>query len=145
MLAAVDKPALAWLAFSLVCAVVELLSRTFGAVLIAAAALLACVFAASGYGLAVQLVAFFVGGTLAVTVLRTRIMEKVAVAPGVPSRIDRMIGRPARVVETIDPVGGHGRVLVDGTDWAAFAAERIEAGTEVRVKGADGIRLEVSR
>src|SRR4051812_32427379 len=111
-----QKAAVAWLVFSLICAIVELLSPFFGFILIGAAGLLAAAFAAAGYGIAAELVAFFIGGTLAVTVLRTRIVEKLAKTPGVPSRTDKLFGRPARVTETIDPFTGQGRVVVDGHD-----------------------------
>lgn len=141
-----DHAALAWLVFGALCAVVELVTPFFGFILVGAAAVVASAFAASGYGNAAQLIAFAIGTTLALTVFRTRIMHKLAEsAPGVPSRTDRLMGRPARVTEAIDPVTGAGRVNVDGHDWAARAAEPISAGSEVRVDGADGIRLLVRR
>ena len=40
---------------------------------------------------------------------------------------------------------GTGRVNVGGEDWAARSREPIAAGTKVRVVGADGIVLEVTR
>lgn len=139
-------PALAWMVFGVLCCAVEMLVPAFGFCLVGAAALVASAVAGSGYGFWPQIAAFGIGSALALTVLRTRIIHKLAAeAPGVPSRTDRLLGRPARVTEDIDPVSGAGRVVVDGHDWAAQAAEPISAGAEVKVEGADGIRLRVRR
>jgi membrane protein implicated in regulation of membrane protease activity len=64
---------------------------------------------------------------------------------GVPSRTDQLIGKEGVVTHDIDPTTGAGRVNVGGEDWAARSIERIPAGTHVRVVGADGIVLEVTR
>lgn len=139
-------PALAWLLFGVVCCAVEMLVPAFGFCLVGAAALVASAIAGSGYGFWAQIGAFGVGSALSLTVLRTRILKKIAAdAPGVPSRTEKLLGHSARVTEAIDPVTGAGRVLVDGHDWAAQAAEPISAGAEVKVEGADGIRLRVRR
>jgi membrane protein implicated in regulation of membrane protease activity len=49
------------------------------------------------------------------------------------------------VTHDIDRTTGAGRVNVGGEDWAARSAEPIASGTMVRVVGADGIVLEVTR
>src|SRR5256885_14519122 len=117
MLAPMNTPGLAWLVFGVVCCAVEMLIPAFGFCLVGAAALVASTIAASGYGFWPQIAAFGLGSALALTVLRTRILHKLAAeAPGVPSRTDRLLGRSARVIEPIDPVSGAGRVLVDGHD-----------------------------
>ena len=55
------------------------------------------------------------------------------------------VGRHAIVTYDIDPTVGTGRVNVAGEDWAARSGEAIAAGARVRVVGADGIVLEVTR
>ena len=45
----------------------------------------------------------------------------------------------------IDPVIGTGRITIAGEDWAARSHEAIAVGTKVKVVGADGIVLEVTR
>jgi len=60
-------------------------------------------------------------------------------------RTDPLIGRHGQVTHDIDPVLGTGRVVVSGEDWAARSSEAIATGTRVRVVGADGIVLEVTR
>lgn len=140
-----DKSALVWLVFALICAITELATPIFGFILIGAAAVAAAAFAALGCGWPVQMAAFVIGATLALTILRARILAKLSQTPGVPSRTDKLLGRAARVTEAIDPATGQGRVLVDGHDWAAQAAEAIPAGADVRVEGSDGIKLKVKR
>ena len=49
------------------------------------------------------------------------------------------------VTQDIDPTVGAGRINVGGEDWAARSPEVIVAGVKVRVTGADGIVLEVTR
>ena len=62
-----------------------------------------------------------------------------------PSRTEPLIGRHGQVTHDIDPTLGTGRVNVGGEDWAARSDEPIPAGTRIRVVGADGIVLEVTR
>jgi len=64
---------------------------------------------------------------------------------GVPSRTEPLVGRQGIVTHPIDPVSGTGRVNVAGEDWAARSAAAIAVGTTIRVVGADGIVLEVTR
>ena len=49
------------------------------------------------------------------------------------------------MTEDINPTLGTGRVNVAGQDWAARSRRAVAAGAEVRVVGADGIVLEVTR
>ena len=82
--------------------------------------------------------------TVSLVALRSRLLGRLAR----PRRAvaDRAAGRPARqVTHDIDPTLGTGRVNVGGEDWAARSAEPIAAGTKIRVVGADGIVLEVTR
>jgi membrane protein implicated in regulation of membrane protease activity len=55
-----------------------------------------------------------------------------------------LIGQTARVTKAIDPIGGPGRVLVQGHDWAASSTEAILEGALVEVLGSDGIVLLVA-
>lgn len=140
-----DQVTLGWLAFALLCAIVEAATVSFGYILVALGALVAAAISGLGYGLLWQVVAFSIATALSLIFLRPRILAKMDTSPGVPSRTDRLIGKTARVIEAIDPVTGGGRVLVEGHDWAALAGEAVAAGEEVTVEGADGIRLKVRR
>ena len=65
---------------------------------------------------------------------------------GVPSRTEPLVGRHGQSSRTTSTRrSAPGRVNVGGEDWAARSAEPIAAGTKIRVVGADGIVLEVTR
>jgi len=92
----------------------------------------------------VQIGTFVVVMTGSIAALRARLLDRIA-GPGLPSRTDPLIGRHGQVTHDIDPVLGTGRVVVSGEDWAARSSEAIATGTRIRVVGADGIVLEVTR
>ena len=66
-------------------------------------------------------------------------------APGVPSRTEALLGHEGIVTHDIDVTLGAGRVNVGGQDWAARSANADCDRHRVRVTGADGIVLEVTR
>jgi len=89
-------------------------------------------------------------GTFAVVMIVSLVMLRSTLVgylggKGVPSRTDPLIGRQGLVTHEIDPTTGTGRVTVAGEDWAARSTEIIAPGAKVRVVGADGIVLEVTR
>ena len=132
-----------WLIFAMGCVIIEIASPMFGFVLLGASAVVGAALAAGGYPLWVQIVAVGVASALSLTLLRPRILAKIASSPGVPSRDQKLVGKVGKVVEAIDPVSGTGRILIDGHDWAATAVTTIPAGTLVVVDSSDGIRLSV--
>jgi membrane protein implicated in regulation of membrane protease activity len=110
---------------------------TIGAIAAAAAAYFGFAVPAQVAVFAVVLVGSLVG-------LRSRLIGRLG-GQGVPSRTEQVIGRNGMVTSDIDPTVGTGRVNVAGEDWAARSPDRIEAGATIRVVGADGIVLEVTR
>lgn len=140
-----DKAAISWLVFAVVCGILEIATPAFGFILVSGAAVAAAIVCAAGFGLAAQIGTFAVAAALSLTLLRSYLLRRMGQSPGVPSRTDKLVGRVGRVTEAIDPVRVGGRIVVDGSDWAAQAAEPIAAGTEVRIEGVDGIRLNVRR
>ena len=139
-----EWPALAWLALAIAAGIVEISSPHFGSVFVSAAALVAAFVAASSGGAVLQIVtfAFVIVGSFAV--LRPWFVAR-ASKPGIPSRTQQLVGRDGVVTHEIDPTTGAGRVNVGGEDWAARSAGTLTTGTRVRVTGADGIVLEVTR
>ena len=135
---------LSWLGVALIAAVLEVSLPHFGCAFISAAAVLAAAAAFFGFAVPVQIGTFVVVLTVSIVVLRARMLDRV-VGRGVPSRTEPLIGRHGQVTHDIDPTLGTGRVNVAGEDWAARSAEIILSGTRVRVVGADGIVLEVTR
>jgi len=132
---------LAWLALALVGAIVEVSIPHFGFAFVSAASVAAALAAYFGFGIIPQIGIFVVVMAVSLIGLRSRLVGYL----GVPSRTAPLIGKQGVVTYDIDATVGAGRVNVAGEDWAARAAEPIANGVKVRVVGADGIVLEVTR
>jgi membrane protein implicated in regulation of membrane protease activity len=141
---AAELGSLGWLAVALFAAILEVSIPHFGCAFISAGALAAAAAAYLGYGVAAQIGTFVVVMTISLVALRSRLLKRFG-GPGVPARTDTLIGRNGQVTHDIDPTVGTGRVNVGGEDWAARSTEAITSGTTIRVVGADGIVLEVTR
>jgi membrane protein implicated in regulation of membrane protease activity len=139
-----EWPAIGWLVLAVVSVIVEVSIPHFGLIFVAIGAVGAA--AAAGLALTVpfQIVVFCAVLTVSVFALRPRLVAGLR-SRGVPSRTDQLIGKDGIVTHDIDPTAGGGRVNVGGEDWAARSSERIAAGAHIRVAGADGIVLEVTR
>lgn len=139
-----DVPAFAWLALAVVAAIVEISTPHFGTIFVSAGAVAAAAAAYFQFGVPVQIIVFVVVMTTSIVFLRSRLIGSVG-GPGVPSRTGPLVGRQGVVTLDVDTTLGTGRVNVGGEDWAARSGEPIPTGTKVRVTGADGIVLEVTR
>jgi membrane protein implicated in regulation of membrane protease activity len=139
-----DVPALAWLAVAIVAAMIEVSVPHFGSAFVSAGAVAAAAVAYFGFSIPAQFAAFVVVLAVSIVLLRSRLVARIG-GPGVPSRTGPLIGRQGIVTHDVDPTIGTGRVNVSGEDWAARGTETIPIGTKVRVTGADGIVLEVTR
>jgi len=139
-----EWPALGWLALAIVSAIVEVSIPHFGLIFVAIGAVGAALAAALALPASDQVVVFGVVLTVSVLALRPRLVASLG-SRGVPSRTEQLLGKEGVVTHDIDPTTGVGRVNVGGEDWAARSIERIPAGMHVRVVGADGIVLEVTR
>ena len=139
-----ELSAFVWLAVAFVAAIIEVSVPHFGFAFVGAGAIAAAGVAFLGYGVPVQLGTFVLVLVVSIAVLRSRLLARLS-GRGVPSRTESLVGRHAVVTHDIDPTAGTGRVNVGGEDWAARSGEAIAAGVRVRVVGADGIVLEVTR
>jgi membrane protein implicated in regulation of membrane protease activity len=140
----IDSPAVGWLVVAIVAAIVEVSIPTFGVIFVSLAAVIAAAAAWLGLGFIPQLLLFVVALALSLALLRPRLMARLS-GRGVPSRIEPLIGKEAVVTHDIETTVGVGRVNVGGEDWAARATTPLSAGTRVRIVGADGIVLEVTK
>jgi membrane protein implicated in regulation of membrane protease activity len=104
----------------------------------------AAVAAYFGFGIIPQVGIFVVVLAASLVGLRSRLVGYLG-GQGVPSRTAPLVGKQGVVTHEIDATLGSGRVNVGGEDWAARAAEPISTGVKIRVVGADGIVLEVTR
>ena len=136
--------AISWLAVALVAAVIEVSVPHFGCAFVSAGAVAAAAAAFFGFSVATQIGTFVVIMTVSLVALRQNLLGRLG-GQGVPSRTEPLVGRHGQVTHDIDPTLGTGRINVGGEDWAARSTEPLAAGTRVRVVGADGIVLEVTR
>jgi membrane protein implicated in regulation of membrane protease activity len=133
-----------WIALAFVAGIVEIASPHFGLLFVAIGAVAAALVTFLGYGIAAQSITFVVVLVVSLVTLRKRLTGR-AGGRGVPTRTEPLIGRQGLVTHPIDPLLGSGRVNIGGEDWAARSGDPIAAGTTIRVVGADGIVLEVTR
>jgi membrane protein implicated in regulation of membrane protease activity len=136
--------ALTWIALAFIAAVLEISVPHFGSAFVSAGAVAAAVTAFLGFGMSAQFAVFVVVLTVSLVALRAGLIARLA-GRGVPNRTEPLVGRHGLVTHDIDPVTGTGRINIAGEDWAARSHDPIASGTKVRVVGADGIVLEVSR
>ena len=129
---------------AILAAIVEISIPHFGVIFVSLAAAGSLVAALLGVGIPTQIVAFIIVLGASWAFLRPRVIARIGVAPGVPSRTQALVGADGIVTHDIDPRVGAGRVNVGGQDWAARSASPLASGTKVRVVGADGIVLEVT-
>jgi membrane protein implicated in regulation of membrane protease activity len=139
-----EPTALGWLGIAFIAAIIEVSVPHFGSMFVSLGAVAGAAAALLGYDVTIQVGTFIVVMVASLAALRSRLMGRLG-GPGVPSRTEQVVGRHGLVTHDIDPVVGTGRVNVAGQDWAARSHEPIAAGTKVKVLGADGIVLEVTR
>jgi membrane protein implicated in regulation of membrane protease activity len=140
-----ELAALVWLAVALIAAIIEVSIPHFGFGFVSIGAIAGAGMAYLGYGVTPQMAVFVAVLSVSLIALRSRLIGRLFSGTGVPSRTDAMIGRHGLVTHDIDSTLGGGRVNVGGEDWAARSSDVIASGTKVRVVGADGIVLEVTR
>jgi membrane protein implicated in regulation of membrane protease activity len=133
-----------WLSVAFVAAILEVSVPHFGSVFVTVAAIAAAAAAYFGFAIPVQIALFAVVLVGSLVGLRSRLIGQLG-GQGVLSRTEQVLGRHGMVTLDIDPTVGTGRVNIAGEDWAARSPERIESGAKIRVVGADGIVLEVTR
>jgi membrane protein implicated in regulation of membrane protease activity len=139
-----ESTALGWLGIAFVAAIIEVSVPHFGSMFVSLGAVAGATAALLGFGVSMQLGTFIVVMVVSLGALRSRLVGRLG-GPGVPSRTEPLIGRQGLVTHDIDPTLGTGRITVSGEDWAARSTDVIARGTKVRVIGADGIVLEVTR
>ena len=74
------------------------------------------------------------------------LVKKLSAGRAVPTNADRVLGRTARVTETIDNDSASGAVYVDGKTWTARSADGavIPAGEPVEITSMEGVKLIVN-
>jgi membrane protein implicated in regulation of membrane protease activity len=128
-----------WLLVALALGIVEVLTLTIDLALLAAAALVAGLVAALGFGIGFQFVAFAVSALALLLFVRPIARREMRKPPAMRSGAAALLGKQARV--TADVSGLDGRVRIGGEEWTARAYDPslvIRAGTTVDVLAIDG-------
>ena len=91
----------------------------------------------------IQIAAFIVISV--VTLILTKpLIKKFKAFDVQPTNSDRVIGKIADVTKDITPTN-FGEVKIFGEYWTAISEDKIKAGTKVRVKAIEGVKLIVEK
>jgi membrane protein implicated in regulation of membrane protease activity len=133
-----------WVGMALFFLLAEVFTAGFVLACFGLGALAAAIPAFLGLGLFWQLLVFIIVSTVAVLLSR-RFADRITGQQPQGVGVDRVLGKQAIVIETIDPLSPAGRVRVDVEEWRADSADgrTIAEGTVVEVLGIDGTRLKV--
>lgn len=141
-----DMAMIVWIAAMVVFGVVE--AATVGLVSIwfvlgSAAGLIAAICEAPIW---LQVLLFFIVSIAALIATRP-LVRKMMGKNIVPTNADAVLGKEARVTETIDNAASAGAVYVDGKTWSARSesGETLPEGTLVRAARMEGVKLFVER
>ena len=133
-----------WLIIAFICLIMEIFVPSFILFNFGIGAFIGSLAAGLGASIEIQIVLFSVGTLLSFVLIRP-VVKRYAYkrSAHVATNVDAMIGKKARVIESIDNLANLGRVALDGDDWKArsITNEKIEAGTIVEIIKIDSITL----
>lgn len=136
-----------WVLISLACLILELTNGDFFIMCFAIGGVFSAIAAALGFGGIVQVIVFSVFTVLSLIFVRPVALRYLH--RGEDKRVsnaDALMGRVGVVSETIVD-GGFGRVVIDGDDWKAVAADGapVQKGDKVKVVGRESIIITVEK
>ena len=131
-----------WIGAVIVFGVVEAVTAGLVSIWFVPGAVAALIAAMAGLGILAQIVLFLVVSAAALAATRP-LVKKLSAGRAVPTNADRVLGRTARVTETIDNDSAAGAVYVDGKTWTARSADGtvLPAGSRVEVRRMEGVKL----
>ena len=131
-----------WLAAAIAFGVLELITAPLVCIWFCGGALAAALTSVFTQSVFVTATVFVVVSAL--LLVFTRPLIKSRVAPKIqPTNADRIIGKEAIVVETIDPVENKGQIKVDGQVWSAKCEYPLEMGEKVIISSIEGVKAVV--
>lgn len=136
-----------WLVLFIVLLIIEIITMGLTTIWFAGGALAAFLAGVIGFGLAVQVIVFFVVSVL-LLVLTRPIAIKYFNQERQKTNAERLIGEKALVLEDIDTLKAVGKVIIGGQEWSAKTDEpdgKIRKDTIVEVEGIQGVKLIVSK
>ncbi|MCP4168043.1 MAG: NfeD family protein [Chloroflexi bacterium] len=131
-----------WLIFAMILFVGEIFTAGFVLAAFGIGALAGALFALFGFEVQWQLLVFIAVSAISVTLSR-RFADRVSGEQPENVGVDRVLGKRAVVLETIEPLAGLGRVRIEREEWRAESAdeESIPSGTVVEIIGVEGTRV----
>jgi len=136
-----------WLILAVVFAIVEISTFNLVSIWFCGGSLAGMVAALLGADPLLQaLIAIGISGVLLALVLIFKPFDLMKKELGQPTNSDRVIGKTATVLTTIDPMNNEGTVKVLGQVWSAVTDDdkMIDIGKTVIVRGISGVKLIVS-
>lgn len=135
-----------WSLLAVLLIIVEILTAGFVLGSFGVAAFVTAVVAYIGFPIEFQFIVFIAASLLIFFTLRPLAQKYLAPKKKVETNVNRLIGKKAVVIETIDNFRQTGRVKIDGDDWRARteSQEIIPVGREVVIKVVDSATLIVS-
>ena len=133
-----------WIVLAVFFFLTEVFTAGFVLLCFGIGALAAALMAFLGAGMAWQ-IAVFIIVTIAAVVLARPFADRIS-RPGVQQIAgNRMIGKWAVVLQTVDPIANTGMVRLESERWRAESldGEQLEVGEGVEVIGVEGVRLQV--
>lgn len=134
-----------WFGIMVVCLIIESETIAMVSLWFGIGALCALVLSLFSLPWLVQLAVFFLASAVLLISLRP-IVKKHLTPKIVPTNIDAIIGKTAKVVVPIDNLAGAGQIKLSGIEWTARSTDGapIPAGTIVAVDRIEGVKAFVS-
>ena len=131
-----------WLGATVLFGVVEAATAGLVSIWFAAGSLAALLVTMLGANTTVQIVVFLLV-TAATLVLTRPLVKKYQNGKTTPTNADRVLGRSAKVTETIENDAFTGAVYADGKTWTARSTDGsvIPAGEQVMIERMEGVKL----
>ncbi len=135
-----------WSLLAVLLIIIEILTAGFVLGSFGVAAFVTAIVAYIGFPIEFQFIVFIAASLLIFFKLRPLAQKYLAPKKKVETNVNRLIGKKAVVIETIDNFRQTGRVKIDGDDWRARteSQEIIPVGREVVIKVVDSATLIVS-
>jgi membrane protein implicated in regulation of membrane protease activity len=135
-----------WSLAAVLLIIVEILSAGFVLGSFGVAAFITAIVAYIGFPIEFQLIVFIASSLVIFFTLRPIAIKYLAPKKKIETNVQRLIGKKAVVIETIDNFRQTGRVKIDGDDWRARteSQEVIPIGREVIIKAVDSATLIVA-
>ena len=137
---------LIWIAAMVIFGVVEAITVGLTSIWFVVGSVAGLIAAICGGPIWLQLALFFVVSIVCLAATRP-LVKKLFAGRAVPTNADRVLGREAKVTETIDNENSTGAVYVDGKTWTARSVDGIviPVGEQVEVSSMEGVKLLVQK